>query len=47
MVSEIVMGSLFEKCFVDSGALDWANGYGFFPDAIRYWISDRTPKKVV
>lgn len=40
MVSEIIQGGLFEKCFLVSGALVWPNGYELCPDAIRGWISD-------
>ena len=46
LVTEIVRGCLFEKCFIDSGALAWPNGYELCPDVIRYWISERTNKKV-
>jgi len=47
MVSEIIRGGLFERCFVESGALAWPNGYELCPDAIRGWISDRSKKKKV
>lgn len=40
MVSEIIRGRLFEKCFLELGALAWPNGFELCPDAIRGWISD-------
>lgn len=38
LVSEILRGNLFSKCFVESGALAWPNGYELCPDSIRAWI---------
>lgn len=38
LVAEILRGDLFSKCFVESGALAWPNGYELCPDAIRNWI---------
>ena len=38
LVAEILRGSLFSKCFVESGALAWPNGYELCPDSIRAWI---------
>ena len=38
MVTELLRGDLFSKCFVESGALAWPNGYELCPDAIRSWI---------
>ena len=32
---EIQHGSLFERCFVEGGALAWPNGYELCPDALR------------
>lgn len=41
LVTEILRGNLFEKCFVLSGALAWPNGYELCPDAIRQLIRKR------
>lgn len=38
MVLEILRGAMFDRCFVESGALAWPNGYELCPDAIRAWI---------
>ncbi|MBK7963550.1 MAG: DUF2442 domain-containing protein [Bdellovibrionales bacterium] len=32
---EIVKGQLFERCYVESGALAWPNGFELCPDALR------------
>ena len=44
---EIKRGNLFSKCFIESGALAWPNGYELCPDAIRMWIAEqkKSPKK--
>jgi hypothetical protein len=39
LVLEILRGELFRKCFVDSGALAWPNGYELCPDALRGWMA--------
>lgn len=41
LVLEILRGQLFGKCFVESGALAWPNGYEICPDAIRHWIQQQ------
>ena len=38
LVAEILRGGLFGRCFVESGALAWPNGYELCPDAVRAWI---------
>ena len=38
---EIKRGNLFGKCFIESGALAWPNGYELCPDAIRMWITEQ------
>lgn len=35
LVSEVLKGQIFEKCFVSSGALAWPNGLEFCPDMLR------------
>ncbi|MBM4246741.1 MAG: DUF2442 domain-containing protein [Deltaproteobacteria bacterium] len=32
---EIRRGQLFDRCFVEAGALAWPNGYELCPDALR------------
>lgn len=41
LVLEILRGGLFAKCFVESGALAWPNGFELCPDAIRSWLGKR------
>ena len=41
LVLEILRGQLFGKCFVESGALAWPNGYELCPDALRGWIDEQ------
>lgn len=38
---DILRGQLFGKCFVESGALAWPNGYELCPDALRGWIDEQ------
>ncbi len=40
LVVEILRGDMFARCFVESGALAWPNGYELCPDAIRAWIAE-------
>lgn len=42
---EVIKGNFFEKCFVENGALAWANGLELCPDAIRLWIREQKAKK--
>lgn len=35
LVLEIQRGNLFDRCFVEDGALAWPNGYELCPDALR------------
>lgn len=34
LAAEVLRGNLFEKCFVEHGALAWPNGLEFCPDAL-------------
>lgn len=45
LVLEILRGQLFERCFVESGALAWPNGYELCPDAIRAWINGQKKRR--
>jgi hypothetical protein len=35
LVLEILRANLFSRCFVESGALAWPNGFEMCPDALR------------
>ncbi|MBI2602465.1 MAG: DUF2442 domain-containing protein [Deltaproteobacteria bacterium] len=37
LAAEVLRGGMFEKCFLESGALAWPNGLEFCPDAMRMW----------
>jgi len=41
LVLEILRGQLFARCFVEGGALAWANGYELCPDALRAMIGEQ------
>lgn len=36
--AEILRGGAFSKCFVESGALGWPNGFELCPDSLRDWF---------
>src|SRR5271170_7323040 len=38
IVKEVLRGNLFERCFVESGALAWPNGLELCPYALRLEI---------
>lgn len=38
LAAEVLEGELFEKCFVESGALAWPNGLELCPDAVKMWM---------
>lgn len=40
LVAEILRGNMFDKCFVENGALAWPNGFELCPDTL--W--ERTTK---
>ena len=35
LAAEIVKGNLFTKCYIESGALAWPNGFELCPDSLR------------
>lgn len=37
LTAEILRGGMFEKCFVELGALAWPNGFELCPDALKMW----------
>jgi len=46
LAAEILMGGVFDKCFVELGALAWPNGYELCPDALKDWlVSQRRQEK--
>ncbi|MBF0491203.1 MAG: DUF2442 domain-containing protein [Deltaproteobacteria bacterium] len=38
LAAEVLRGGIFEKCFVESGALAWPNGFELCPDSLRFWM---------
>ncbi len=50
LAAEILRGNLFERCFLESGALVWPNGLELCPDAMRMWgqevkLGKKAPRK--
>jgi hypothetical protein len=45
VAEDVIKGNFFEKCFIENGALAWANGLELCPDAIRMWIREQKSKK--
>lgn len=45
IAEDVIKGGFFEKCFVENGALAWANGLELCPDAIRLWIREQKSKR--
>jgi hypothetical protein len=37
LAAEVLRGGMFDKCFIESGALAWPNGLELCPDAMRSW----------
>lgn len=44
LAAEVLAGGMFEKCFIESGALAWPNGLELCPDAL-YLMSQQAAKK--
>ncbi len=38
LAAEILRGGMFDKCFIEMGALAWPNGFELCPDALRQWL---------
>ena len=38
LAAEILKGGMFDKCFLEMGALAWPNGFELCPDALRQWF---------
>ena len=45
LAREIVVGAMFEKCFVLDGMLAWPNGYELCADALRRISQARSGRK--
>ncbi len=45
LAAEVLRGGMFEKCFIESGALAWPNGLEFCPDAMKMWADTNPSKK--
>ena len=39
LAAEILRGGMFDRCFLESGALAWPNGLELCPDAMRSWAN--------
>lgn len=35
LTSEILKGQMFDKCFIEMGALAWPNGFELCPDSLK------------
>ncbi len=47
LTAEILRGGMFEKCFVELGALAWPNGFELCPDALKMWGEEQHhPKRI-
>ena len=44
LAAEIVKGRMFAECFVESGALAWANGFELCPDTLRMRLVLKKPR---
>ena len=44
LAAEILRGGMFDKCFLESGALAWPNGLELCPDAMRMWADVKSEK---
>lgn len=40
LAAEILKGNIFDKCFIESGALAWPNGFELCPDAMRQLLEE-------
>lgn len=46
LISEILRGNLFDKCFIESGHLAWPNGFELCADTLRMRAEEKTKKKI-
>ncbi len=45
LAAEIIKGGLFTKCYIESGALAWPNGFELCPDSLRMKIKEKRHSK--
>ncbi len=45
LVTEILRGGIFDKFFIESGALAWPNGFELCPDALHMWMKEQAKKE--
>lgn len=45
LAAEVLKGGMFQRCFVESGALAWPNGLELCADAIRRWMDEQANRK--
>ena len=45
LAAEILRGSMFKQCFLESGALAWPNGLELCPDAMRMWAEEKSSSR--
>jgi hypothetical protein len=45
LTAEILKGQIFDKCFIESGALAWPNGFEICPDSLKMKISLKKKKR--
>ncbi len=41
LAAEVLRGAMFDKCFLESGAVAWPNGLELCPDAMRMWAEEK------
>ncbi len=41
LAAEVLRGDMFNKCFVEMGALAWPNGLELCPDALHEWLLEQ------
>jgi hypothetical protein len=41
LIKNILAGQMFNKAFIENGALAWPNGYELCPDALKLWANEQ------
>lgn len=39
LATEVLKGGMFDRCFIESGALAWPNGFELCPDSLMMWMT--------
>lgn len=47
LAAEIIKGNLFSKCYLESGALAWPNGFELCPDALKMNVLKKVSRRQV